>query len=618
MGSDRKEKFMTKDDMQFVTECINKLNLNQAGLADVFDRWEKEEESYKGDQPIIDKRPNSRINIINANIEGQISALVEQNITVTTRGESPSDDRYAEWARIGLDWTLRKNRIKKVIEQHERRRLKFGSAFFKLYFDETAIKNFGLVTIVSPPLTRIFVDNKIKDALRLQEAEYIAEPIRFSKTQFIELYGEEKAEAITYGNVVIENTVIFDEKYTEDEETGATLIQWWEKPNGKLRLVEFSGCGILLYDSFKSGDRKTNQKNKEYSKKSYYKFVNNKYPYFFTPLYPEEGNLRNAFGDGKLLRPIQDIINDLYDKIRICARPNLVLVNVDSEVDANDYNENSLEPRPYSPCAGDPVLSVPWGQINPAWWQLLVSIHEEAQRVTRFSDLMIGQRTKAETATEAAIQQQQGNATTDHKKIMLEETLTEVCEYALGLMMEFYKEGKAFRLSDDQAEFEWIDFRQFNNVPVMKPSTQGFRKKYKEKNPSDTEYKNWEPLEENGITQTKSVDLDIEISIGAGMPKNKTFLWQMIERISSIISVDKTGMQKPVIYWDELRQFIKDFLGLPLPDDANIPQVMGTIPQPQQPSQYPQYPVSADSPLSQNENPMMNTLPPDMRGGAGY
>jgi len=179
-----REDYMTEEEMKDIDCKISKLMNNRGYMGDLYSRWEDEETVYKGDQEKVANRPNTRVNIVNANIEGQVSALVEQNLAVTATGESPADSHFAEWARIGLEWSFRKNRIKRVLEVHERRRIKFGAGLFKVYFDEDAINGFGLAKVCCPPLTKIFIDNKVKDALRFQEAEYVAETIRLSKTQF--------------------------------------------------------------------------------------------------------------------------------------------------------------------------------------------------------------------------------------------------------------------------------------------------------------------------------------------------------------------------------------------------------------------------------------------------
>jgi hypothetical protein len=492
----------------------------------------------------------------------------------------------------------------------------------KVFWDPDAIEGYGLARITTPSPYNVYVDRKIKDHLRFQEADYVAEPITMSKTQMKNLYGEDKCRAIDFGSNEIQNMNVFYEHGTEESEL-CTLIHWWERNDGKLRLLEFTGDGVLLWDSHKKGDRKTNQKDFEVTPKSYYKHVKDKYPYFFTPEYPQEGSI-HGIGDGKLLLPLQKMINDLYDKIRIAARPHLILFDPDSEVDLEDFDENSYEPRPARLSEKRVVDTVAWGTINESWWRLLNMIHNEVQRVSRFSAIMMGGSAGADTATEASIQQQQGNAATEHKKVMFQSTLNEMCEYILGLMMEKYEEGKAFRVAEDKNEYMWIDFRQLAKVPAMKPATEEYKKKFAENNPS-APVPEWEILENKGEPMTKSVDLDIEINVGQGLPKNKTFLWQMIEKLAGIQVLDKSGQPKQLINFEELREFINNFLGIPLKEDEVEEMMNNQMPQDNPIQDNPNEGrfrkgvESANSEgLTANNRPSMRNLPSnDIGGGVG-
>lgn len=546
--ADKRLDFMSEEEIKRIDDYLTKIEQNRGKMDDYYNRWDKEQEAYSMEQPILEGHPNSRVNVLNANIEGQVASLVEQNIAVACRGEGPSDAPFADWARIGLDWTLRKNHIKKLLDRHERRRELFGSAWFKIYFDPEKVNGFGLVCITCPPLNSTFVDMKINDPLNLQDAEYIAEVMPKSKEWAKEKYGDVADNIITGG---ADRSSIFGKEYTTDDENIYWHIQWWSKPEGILRLEEFSEDGVLLYDSFK---------DEKIGKKPYYRY--NKYPYFLTNLYYEEGKLL-GFGDGKLLRPLQDMLNDLYDQIRRAARPNRIFFDPESEVDLADIEDDDS----WLPC-NDPqrtIRVVETGQVNPALWQLLNAIHEEIQRVTRFSELMLGQEGKPKTATEAHIQQQQGVSGINHKKLMLQETLVEMCEYVLDMMMEHYTEGKAFRIDENADEFIWIDFRQLNEIPVLMPATDGYIKEYTRNNPN-SEIPKWQQVtDESGKGVTKSVDLDIEISVGAGLPKNKAFLYEMLDRLSRMVVEGQN-----VIKWTEFRDFIRDYLGLPLSDDDQM------------------------------------------------
>lgn len=609
----KRQTFMTDNEMNDVDRWITRINHNKGYMSEFYSRWSVEDEAYRNDQPMTPNRPNTRVGILNAIIETRVSSLVDKNIAVTCRGEGKSDQSFANWGRVGLEWTLRKNGFKKVLAVHERRRALHGAGIFKVYFDPDALHGFGLTKITCVPLNKIFIDTKVKDPLRFQEAEYVAETVRLSREQFEDLYGEDKASAIDYGNNTVEDTTTFNEdELFYDDADGATLIQLWTRHKGKLRLREVSGCGLLLYDSHKEGMRDENQKNKKYTHTSYYSYVNDQYPYFFTGMYQEEGRLW-GFGDGWLLTPLQNMLNDLYDKIRMSARPHLILFDPNSEVDLEDFDENSLEPRPASLSSGKVVDYVPWGTINESWWRLLVQIHDEIQKVSRTNYVMMGQRSSADTATEAAIQQQQGTTAIDHMKLMVQETLTKMLEYILGLMQEFYTEAKAFRIDEEREDYEWIDFRKLSQVPTMIPATQDFIEDFMRKNP-DGEIPEWMLLtDDEGNTMTKNVDFDIQVSIGAGLPQNKAFIYQMAEKLSQLVIEGQH-----VVHYGEMRKFVKDYLGIPLADsDEELMKQFAQAGQNMQPSmqQSQQENGAMTEGLSATGRPQMSALPLMNTGG---
>ena len=596
-ANNRKE-FMTDDEITRVNDYVSELINAKGDMAELYSEWQEIEKYYQNEQEEKKNMPNTKVNIINSNVEGQASMIIDQDLAIMTKGESAGDDDFAEDARIGLEWTFRKNYIKRPLKSFVRKYSKFGIGCFSLYFDKNAINGFGLTKIYSKPLTNIFIDGKIKDPLRYQEAEWIAEAETVSKTQLTDWYGEEKAESVVYGPEVITDTTIFDVDDSHDDRNSATLIKRYSRQDTKLRLEEFTGDGSLMYDSHKSGDRKSNQRDSEEKITSYYKHVQDKYPIFLAFLYEREGNMW-SFGDGKLLIPLQKLINNLYDNILICSKPNLRLVDVRSDIDVDDLDKNSNATHPYDGeqlGGGEPVRTIAWGTTNGNWWNLITAIHNEAQRVTRFADIMTGQAAKGtDTATEAAIQQQQGSKSTDEKKANIQCTMEEMCEYILGIMMEKYERAKSFKVADDSSEYKWIDFRKMANVPVKIPATKKFRKEYMSAN--NGQIPQWELLTNgDGKPETKNLELDIQINIGAGLPKNKAFITKFLQDISQLILISKTGQQKPAIFWGEMREFLKKFVGLPLKDDEELAQTPLPV-QGVQPAQTTQ--PNANAPLGQ-------------------
>jgi hypothetical protein len=570
---------MSEDELRYVNDCIALLNDNVGHMQDKYAQWAKEELAYGSDQEEIEGLPNSKVNIVNASVEGIIAQIVNPNTSLTCQGVSPEDQEYAEWGRIGLEWSLEKNKLPKKLTEHERRRNKFGSSWFKLVFNEGFAGGQGLPEIKVPPLNKVFIDRKVASHLDKEDAEYIAETINLSRSYAEQTYGEEKAALIDYGLNQYRDNGVFVEDPSNIDERNWTLIQWWSKPNGILRLQEISACGVLLYDSHKEGTRKTQDANSAYSPKPFYKYVDNKYPYFFTVKYTKEGEFY-GFGDAKLLIPMQNCLNEMYDKIRIQMRPNIIVVDSNSDIDVSGFDDNSFSPYYFN---GQkmrgmvPIYSIAWGQITPDMWKMLENIHSEAQRIIRFSDLMTGQQGATQTATEAAIQQSQGNSHSEREKMIVESTLQDVAVYMLAMLMELFKGAKAFRISGDQAKYEWVDFKQMTNVPALQPASESYKEKFRARNPKAQQPTWMHVKDEKGRPITKNVELDIKVSIGSGLPKNKAFLWQMIERLSQIMSMDTSEgqpTQKPLLDYKELREFIKVYLGVPIQESDDMEKFM--------------------------------------------
>jgi hypothetical protein len=572
--------YMTEDELLEAKCVIDTLNYNKSAMNDHITEWEQIEEMYTNEKTsniIESDTPNTKMNRLVSVVEGMVSQLVDNNISITTRGQGPEDEAFAEDARIGLSWAFRQNNVKHKFSLHERRRLKFGGAWIKVVHDKHYAGGYGLSKIQMPSNTKVYVDRKIRDYFRLDEADYVAESIRMSRSSAIRTYGKDKACLIDYGVNEFFDSGVFSEAFDLPDDCDSwILLQYWSKEDGILRLREFSACGILLFDSFKGMDRKENQKDKEIIPKSYYKHVYDEYPYFYTPKYTIEGDF-HGFGEGRLMLPIQKMINELYDKIRIMMRPHMILIDAYSDINVEDFDDNSFTPKYFDGAktqGRQPVHHVPWGHITSDIFQLLEQINIDMQRVVRFSDLMLGQAKAADTATEAAIQQQQGNAHTSHEKTMFENTLSNVAKYMLGLMIEFNEGGMSLRINEEdddgemerESDYSWIDFNDMAEIPAQMPATKSYRDEFKSRNPQAPEPK-YEIVTKNGVTQTKSICLDIDISVGSALPKNPAFLWQMIERLSQMLVVDTDEAQptpKPAISWNELREFMVTILGIPI------------------------------------------------------
>ena len=82
---------------------------------------------WEGDvnKPTTENEPGSNVNIVHANIEGQVSQLMEQNISINPIPVTPHDRPFAKSVATMLEFIKEKNRLRRVLDIHERRREKY-------------------------------------------------------------------------------------------------------------------------------------------------------------------------------------------------------------------------------------------------------------------------------------------------------------------------------------------------------------------------------------------------------------------------------------------------------------------------------------------------------------
>lgn len=547
------------------------LDKNNRGL---FDKWETIDTYWEGESnlPESDSDPGSNTNIINPSVEGQVALLVEQNIAIQASPVGPSDVPFAEDVRVMLEWVKEKNKMKRKLDVHERRRKKFGTGIFRVLFDPTFMKGFGLPDIQPINPAYLFTDPVITDVYKLQEGRFEIEIANKSvkwaldNTKFI----EDRAKAIMPGYHPMESEWIFNEDEGEVDDISKDsylhmyiFIRAKDGDECKLRMVEMSGCGVILRDTW--------EENKDF-------FPNPKYPYFLTPDMYREGTVWGK-SSSELLLDGQDQINDFDDQIRINARltgnPQRI-VYTDSGVDADKVTNEPALNIPANPVSnGKPLEWV----IPPSMPSYILNrrdriIDVDRQITTRFSDQSAGIRQKGvDTATEALQLAQSGAAVIDHQKLLLQETLSEVFEYCLELIKENWTEERAFKITEKENQFRWFKGSKLKEIPSMGPATEMYKAQFAKDNP-DATIPDSMILEENGKPVTKEAEFDIAVTVGAGMPNNKAFVY----------SVMSEAFKGQVVSPEEFRKYLQNNLGLPLDENMPMPQVnpgamQGALPQ---------------------------------------
>ncbi|MBE7063467.1 MAG: hypothetical protein E7390_06755, partial [Ruminococcaceae bacterium] len=81
--------------------------------------------------PASENDPGSCTNIVHANVEGQVSLLLEQSIGILPVPVGPEDAPFAQTVQRVLEFIKDKNRLTRKLDLHERRREKYGTGIFR-------------------------------------------------------------------------------------------------------------------------------------------------------------------------------------------------------------------------------------------------------------------------------------------------------------------------------------------------------------------------------------------------------------------------------------------------------------------------------------------------------
>lgn len=547
----------------------------------LFNKWEEVEKYWEGElnDAIEDSEPDSNTNILNSNVEGKVALLTEQNLAIQVDPIEPSDRPFCDRVRIMADFIKDKNKMYRKIDIHERRREKFGTGIFRVLWDFKELDELGFPVIEPINPAYVFVDPSITDVYKIQEGKYIIEVCNKSIYSAKLKYGDKIADAITPNYDPIMNTFVFDEE-VPDEEQYVHMFIWTryrdELGNTMLRLVEMSGDGVILSDTKKELKNIKEKKSKEYIEKQtklieegkkeeaeklkeeeIKLFPNDKFPYFFTPDMYREGSIWGK-ASAELIIPISDQIDELDNQIlnnaRLTGNP-IRLVSSSSGIDADKITN-------------EPGLVIPTNDMNGTKWETPPQMpayiinkrtelmNQDRNIVTRFNDQQIGTKQKGvDTATESLALQQAGNSMIEHKKGLLQETLGEVFEYTIELALLNWDSEMTFRITGKNGEETFEDFNPgtLNSIPLLMQANTDFRNEYKKNNP-DANPKDYEYMQVEN--ETRKIKYDLRVTVGAGMPNNKAFRYNIVSE----------SYAKQAITKREYRKYLIDNLGLNVPE----------------------------------------------------
>lgn len=482
----------------------------------------------KQNESLTDEQPGSVTNVIFPVIASQVSDLVDEPLGVMAIGEEPSDQMFSEDIGHILDWIKFKNKMFVKLDRFEWRRLKFGTSVWKVYYD--ALNHMIAIEPVSP--VNFFPDPKIKEPWHLQEADFTSHafynPIPYLKRLYRSGPVNELSSYKGSDNLAIFEHELNEETMAITSNKARVIEHWKHDKDGKLRRIVV-GNELLLYDSKKDN-------------KSFYD--HGKYPFEVSICYPVEGRLW-GMGDVELLKPTQDIINDLDDQIRMNARlmGNIqIVVGLASGINIKKWTNKAGLKIP----ARDHTA---WQAIQPPTIPNYVierrlQAMREAEIISGRPDVTEGRRTGVRAASAIMALQEAGSRRSRHKKMYSQESLGNVFEFCVDYLKQFFTEEQAWRILGREGEtgppdYLWFRGSDLKTIPKLIPHQGG----------------GLVPLLDNdGKPVTKEAKFDLRVTIGAGLPHNKAFLYQ------SVLDM----VREQIITLEEARLFVRDQLDWPI------------------------------------------------------
>lgn len=527
--------------------------------------WAKAEDYWLGQQnPAQDADdPGSVTNIIQPIIESMVADLVSEPMEVFVKGWTATDRAAAPHAQMALEWILEKQNLPVKQDRFERQRLKFGTGIWKVYFQGNA-GPLGLPMVDVVGVQNFFPDPKVKQVTDLNLADYVIHAIP-RPLSYIRRMWPDKGKLVQPEPFPRYSTEIFGmapSAYYNITQNQALLLERWSiEDDGRLRKV-VTAHGVLLYDSDKDPQRRA----------GYYAL--DRYPFMPVPCYQREGTIW-GFSDYELLKPVQDLINDLDDQIRLNAR---LMGNIQVVVGI----ASGINPFKWT---AKPGLRIPARDINA--WRMVEppsippyvvgrrseALNYEAQFISGRTDAVEGRRVGSLRAASAIIAlQEAGQKRVNHKKLMAQRGLSDMFATILDYVAEYWTEEQEI---GEEVRWRGADLRQ---LPILQEDGSPL-------------------LDATGKPMTRRANFDITVNFGAGMPSNKAFVYQ------AVLEMTQYGL----ITKEEGRAVIKQVLNWPIIDPWNpvgeFVQQTGQQPRPDQ----------ITSTAGMAEGPMFNPqdIPPD-------
>lgn len=493
----------------------------------------------------------ANVNFINSNIEIQVADLLDQNINIEPRPFEPTDEPYVDRVRRIGEKIISVNKFPVIMQRLIRGTKKFGHGWIQVLFNPTQLEGKGCPEVMYVSSSEIFPDPAIRKIDDINKGRFFIRAYSSTIKEAERQFGMEKASAIYPGYAPYKDTSVSNAlKGTIDTSNENYLhILYWtyyeDEGKKKLRLVQCSGCGVILQDSLDFEKEKgiavfptTNEP---------------RYPYWICSDMEREESIWGK-SNASLLYPLQDVSDEIDNAIlanaRLTGNPQRLILAT-----------SGIDPNKIDNVEGSTLISNVANGITymqpPSMPQYIIDrrnqiIQSERVIVSRVSDQQAGVKQHGvDTATESLALQQNALKAVDATKTILQLVLADVLMYCIELAIEYWNEEMFFADGDDS--FEHFNPHDLMNIPELTIANRQYINAFKAINPDAKEVPMYMEKRKKGKTVTRKIHVIMSIEIGAGMPKNKAFMYNVINE-----AFGKGAMTK-----EEYREKLSEYVGLP-------------------------------------------------------
>jgi hypothetical protein len=581
-----------------------------------FDRLLKLYECERSKHPTDPTYPNNFLALLTPIVEGQTASMMEGGIEYQYLSNNPSHKIYLPKLESASAYCRRINSAENHYKDFTRFYEILGNAvmtpMWEKSYSNAKNRPDGYPRIMIPAIYDVLFDGRIKDYKDIQHCEYIIHKIGYQDIAWARKeYGDEKADGISLS---LESPVGENGQFSIDDMATFVLLNVWTRDNeqGNLQLIEMDTSGFILRESDPS--------------EPYYTTVDNEYPFYLARMMPKMGNLY-GFGDGKILEYLQTYTNNLADELELAVRFNgqpKTYVDPRSEMDMDQYDS---DPSHVIICNNprENVYTIPAAGINPIVLDTIQMNMNQAQRATRFSDIMNGtQQGVSATATQINGQLSQGSIGIKDKASDIQRAMAWCDRYCVRLCLQYWTTpfwiGK-FRSSSDEDGSEFIDMQSMTKIPAVIPASgQAMldRMKLKEENPN-MKIVNYESVYEKKINKETGkmeevpvytdLDYNVEVKLSSGFPRGKNDLFNQIISLLQIVPINADGFPDPLMDVEVARAKLEEVFGFKLKS-----KTMASKPQPIVPTAGQVNPLSTSGEVAQPQGSQVRTQPSNLMG----